>query len=57
MNFLFSQTKQPPAKVDGFELRTESPNTHRLNSNMNKNYYQLIFFNLASKNKFQVRKD
>ena len=25
------QTKQPPAKAGGFEIRTESPDTHRLN--------------------------
>lgn len=24
-------TKQPPAKAGGFEIRTESPDTHRLN--------------------------
>lgn len=27
----FYQTKQPPAKAGGFELRTESPDTRRLN--------------------------
>ena len=26
-----SLTKQPPAKAGGFELRTESPDTRRLN--------------------------
>ena len=29
-------TKQPPAKAGGFELRTESPDTHRLNDTSNR---------------------
>jgi len=29
--FHMKQTKQPPAKARGFELRTESPDTRRLN--------------------------
>jgi len=28
---MLNETKQPPAKAGGFEIRTESPDTHRLN--------------------------
>ena len=30
-DMLGNSTKQPPAKAGGFEIRTESPDTHRLN--------------------------
>ena len=31
MALLAAKTKRPPAKTGGFELRTESPDTRRLN--------------------------
>ncbi|WP_256207959.1 hypothetical protein [Nitrosomonas sp. Nm166] len=42
-------TKQPPAKAGGFELRTESPDTRRLNDAFYSGSILKLSFGFGSK--------